>query len=71
MSASSSVADVDAWIAQLQDCKQLSENDIKKLCDKVQKKRVYKNRHLIKKLIFERRVKSSCKNPMYNLLNVQ
>ncbi|KAG1569207.1 hypothetical protein G6F50_006590 [Rhizopus delemar] len=34
MSASSSVADVDAWIAQLQDCKQLSENDIKKLCDK-------------------------------------
>lgn len=35
MSASSSVADVDAWISQLQDCKQLSENDIKKLCDKV------------------------------------
>lgn len=35
MSASSSVADVDAWITQLQDCKQLSESDIKKLCDKV------------------------------------
>lgn len=35
MSASSSVADVDAWIAQLQECKQLSESDIKKLCDKV------------------------------------
>jgi serine/threonine-protein phosphatase 2A catalytic subunit len=41
MSASSSVADVDAWIAQLQDCKQLSENDIKKLCDKVQKKKEF------------------------------
>lgn len=35
MSASNSVADVDAWITQLQDCKQLSESDIKKLCDKV------------------------------------
>jgi serine/threonine-protein phosphatase 2A catalytic subunit len=35
MSASNSVADVDAWITQLQDCKQLSESEIKKLCDKV------------------------------------
>lgn len=35
MSTSNSVADVDAWITQLQDCKQLSESDIKKLCDKV------------------------------------
>lgn len=35
MSASSSVADVDAWISQLQECKQLTENDIKKLCEKV------------------------------------
>jgi serine/threonine-protein phosphatase 2A catalytic subunit len=42
MSSSSSVADVDAWITQLQDCKQLSESDIKKLCDKVSKMRVYK-----------------------------
>lgn len=40
MSASSSVADVDAWISQLQDCKQLSESDIKKLCDKVKKKKI-------------------------------
>lgn len=35
MSNSTSVADVDAWITQLQDCQQLSENDIKRLCDKV------------------------------------
>lgn len=39
MSATSSVADVDAWITQLQDCKQLSESDIKKLCEKVKKKK--------------------------------
>lgn len=35
MTAVSSVADVDAWIAQLSECKQLPEADIKKLCDKV------------------------------------
>lgn len=35
MTAVSSVADVDAWISQLSDCKQLPEADIKKLCDKV------------------------------------
>lgn len=35
MTSSNSVADVDAWITQLQDCKQLSEGDIKKLCEKV------------------------------------
>jgi serine/threonine-protein phosphatase 2A catalytic subunit len=35
MTAVSSVADVDAWIAQLSDCKQLSEAEIKKLCEKV------------------------------------
>lgn len=35
MSATSSVADVDAWISQLEECKQLTESDIKKLCDKV------------------------------------
>lgn len=39
MSAASSVADVDAWISQLQDCKQLSEGDIKNLCDKVKTKK--------------------------------
>lgn len=27
--------EIDSWIAQLSDCKQLSENDVKKLCDKV------------------------------------
>lgn len=37
MTAVSSVADVDAWIAQLSECKQLPEADIKKLCDKVYK----------------------------------
>jgi serine/threonine-protein phosphatase 2A catalytic subunit len=35
MTSSNSVADVDAWITQLQDCKQLSEGDIKRLCEKV------------------------------------
>jgi len=27
--------DVDGWIAQLMQCKPLSENEVKKLCDKV------------------------------------
>lgn len=27
--------DLDGWIAQLSQCKQLSEADVKKLCDKV------------------------------------
>ena len=27
--------EVDGWIAQLSQCKQLSEADVKKLCDKV------------------------------------
>jgi serine/threonine-protein phosphatase 2A catalytic subunit len=31
----SSPADVDGWISQLSECKQLSEADIKQLCDKV------------------------------------
>jgi hypothetical protein len=35
MITASSVADVDGWIAQLSECKQLSETDIKKLCEKV------------------------------------
>jgi hypothetical protein len=42
MSNPSSVADVDAWITQLQDCKQLSESDIRKLCDKVSKMNMLK-----------------------------
>lgn len=31
----SSVGEVDAWIESLMSCKQLSEVDVKKLCDKV------------------------------------
>lgn len=27
-------SEVDVWIAQLSNCKQLSESDVKKLCDK-------------------------------------
>jgi hypothetical protein len=27
--------DLENWIAQLMKCKQLAENDVKKLCDKV------------------------------------
>jgi hypothetical protein len=27
--------DLDKWTAQLMECKQLNENEIKKLCDKV------------------------------------
>lgn len=38
MTAISSVADVDAWIAQLSECKQLPESEIKKLCEKVKSK---------------------------------
>jgi hypothetical protein len=29
------VDNVDAWITMLEQCKLLSENDVKKLCDKV------------------------------------
>ena len=29
--------EVDGWIAQLSQCKQLSEADVKRLCDKVRK----------------------------------
>lgn len=29
------VAEQDQWITHLSDCKQLSENDVKRLCDKV------------------------------------
>jgi serine/threonine-protein phosphatase 2A catalytic subunit len=29
------VTEQDQWIAHLSDCKQLSENDVKRLCDKV------------------------------------
>lgn len=29
------VGEVDQWISQLSQCKQLSESDVKKLCDKV------------------------------------
>lgn len=36
-----SFSDIDAWIAQLSDCKQLSEPDIKKLCEKVRKRDEY------------------------------
>lgn len=43
MTSSSSVADVDAWITQLQDCKQLSENDIRRLCEKVKKEKERKS----------------------------
>jgi serine/threonine-protein phosphatase 2A catalytic subunit len=27
--------EIDGWIEQLSQCKQLTENDVKKLCDKV------------------------------------
>lgn len=27
--------EIDGWIAQLSQCKQLSETDVKRLCDKV------------------------------------
>jgi serine/threonine-protein phosphatase 2A catalytic subunit len=35
MTAVSSVSEVDAWISQLSECKQLPESEIKKLCEKV------------------------------------
>lgn len=73
MSASSSVADVDAWISQLQDCKQLSESDIKKLCDKVKKKKIKFKKKTFNYLNYttQRRVKFLCKNPMYSQSIVQ
>lgn len=37
------VTEQDQWISHLSDCKQLAENDIKRLCDKVRlpKKETY------------------------------
>lgn len=35
LTQASSVGEVDAWIESLMACKQLSEVDVKKLCDKV------------------------------------
>lgn len=35
MSTLTDVADVDAWITTLSDCKQLPESDIERLCEKV------------------------------------
>lgn len=35
LTQASSVGEVDAWIESLMSCKQLSEVDVKKLCDKV------------------------------------
>jgi serine/threonine-protein phosphatase 2A catalytic subunit len=29
------IGDVDSWVQVLLNCKQLSENDVKKLCEKV------------------------------------
>lgn len=29
------IAEVNQWISQLSQCKQLTESDVKKLCDKV------------------------------------
>ena len=29
------VRDLDSWVESLMQCKQLSENDVKRLCDKV------------------------------------
>lgn len=29
------IGEVDGWISQLSQCKQLTESDVKKLCDKV------------------------------------
>lgn len=47
MTAISSVADVDAWIAQLSECKQLPESEIKKLCEKVKRAHLGKTRFFI------------------------
>lgn len=33
--SASSAGEVDGWIEQLMSCKQLSEPDVKRLCDKV------------------------------------
>jgi len=33
----SDIADLEGWLALLMDCKQLPENDVQKLCEKVKK----------------------------------
>jgi serine/threonine-protein phosphatase 2A catalytic subunit len=35
MSSVADIGDVDSWIELLMNCKQLPENDVKKLCEKV------------------------------------
>lgn len=70
MTAVSSVADVDAWIAQLSECKQLSESDIKKLCDKVKSFIIFNKPSLIvhdkgTRNSFRRIQRSTCKMSCY------
>lgn len=35
MALQADIADLDAWIEKLKDCKQLEENEVKELCRKV------------------------------------
>jgi hypothetical protein len=35
MALNADIADLDAWITKLKDCKQLEENEVKELCKKV------------------------------------
>ena len=37
----SDIADLEGWLALLMDCKQLPENDVQKLSEKVNKQRRY------------------------------
>jgi hypothetical protein len=68
MTAVSSVADVDAWIAQLSECKQLPESEIKKLCEKVYSKEKKKKQLEKKRVIMKfRPVKSLLKSPTSSL----
>lgn len=44
MDDKTSSKELDQWIEQLNDCKQLTENQVKTLCDKVRKTLNYKSK---------------------------
>jgi hypothetical protein len=58
-----SIPTLDGWIENLMNCKQLSENDVSRLCDRVGQSKQKQTGHTID--IF-RRAKFSKKNPMSN-----
>jgi len=61
--------EIDAWIEQLSQCKQLTEADVKKLCDKVRLPRCHIREDLTAN--HNRQEKSSWRSLTYSLFDAQ